>query len=53
MTKSAQLIAFFVNFRSSQAWRGMFAVAVLAAVVGAPVPASAAMRIRTGAYDGV
>ena len=53
MTKSAQLIAFFVNFRSSQALRGMFAVAVLAAGVGAPVSASAAMRVRTGAYDGV
>jgi hypothetical protein len=53
MTKSAQLIAFFINFRSSQALRGMFAVAVLAAGVGAPVTASAAMPIRAGAYDGV
>jgi hypothetical protein len=53
MTKSAQLIAFFVHFRSSQALRGMFAVAVLAAGVGAPVTASAAMPIRMGAYDGV
>ncbi len=53
MTKSAELIAFFINFRSSQAVRGMFAVAVLAAGVGAPVTASAAMPIRTGAYDGI
>jgi hypothetical protein len=47
------LIAFFIHFRSSQAVRGMFAVAVLAAGVGAPVTASAAMPIRTAAYDGV
>jgi hypothetical protein len=53
MTKSAQLIAFFVNFRSSQALRGIFAVAVLAAGAGAPITASAAMPIRAGAYDGV
>src|SRR5258707_15507847 len=52
MTKSAQLIAFFVNFRSSQALRGMFAVAVLAAGVGAPVTAAVA-GVRGGAYDGV
>ena len=53
MTKSAQLIAFFINFRSSQALRGMFAVAVVAAGVGAPVTASAGMPVRAGAYDGV
>jgi hypothetical protein len=52
MTKSAQLIAFFVNFRSSQALRSMFAVAVLAAGVGAPVTAAVA-GVRAGAYDGV
>jgi hypothetical protein len=53
MTKSAQLIAFFINFRASRALRGMFAVAVVAAGVGAPVTASAAMPVRAGAYDGV
>ena len=52
MTESAQLIAFFVNFRSSQALRGMFAVAVVAAGVGAPVTAAVA-GVRGGAYDGV
>jgi hypothetical protein len=52
MTKSAQLIAFFANFGSSQARRGLFAVAILAAGAGAPV-SSAVAGVRMANYAGV
>ena len=53
MTLLVQSITLFADFRPLQALRGMFAAAVLAAMVGAPAPADAAVRTRVGAYDGV
>jgi hypothetical protein len=55
MTISARPIAFFANFKASGALKWIFAVAVLAAMVGAPGSADA-RRARSvggpGAYDG-
>jgi hypothetical protein len=57
MTRSAQPIAFFANFRRVRALRWILAAAVLAAMVGAPDVADAASRARRaavmgGGYDG-
>jgi hypothetical protein len=51
MTISAQPIAFFADSRRVRALRGIFAAAVLAAIVGAPNAADASV-VRPGAYDG-
>ena len=55
MTISARPIAFFADFKVSGALKWIFALAVLAAMVGAPGPADA-RRARVvggpGAYDG-
>jgi hypothetical protein len=54
MTISARPIAFFANFKVSGALKWIFAVAVLAAMVGAPGAADARARMvgGPGAYDG-
>jgi hypothetical protein len=55
MTMSARPIAFFADFKASRAFKWIFAVAVFAAMVGAPGSADA-RRARIvggpGAYDG-
>jgi hypothetical protein len=54
MTISARPIAFFANFKVSDALKWIFAVAVLAAMVGAPGAADARARMvgGPGSYDG-
>jgi hypothetical protein len=52
MTISAQLIAFFADFRWSRAMRWISAAAVLAAVAASADTADAAQLVRPGAYDG-
>jgi hypothetical protein len=50
MTISARSIAFFADFKPSAAFRRAFAVALLAAMVGAPGSADA--KRVAGVYDG-
>jgi hypothetical protein len=52
MTMSARSMAFFADFNVSGASKWILAVAVLAAVVGAPGAADARRARIVGAYDG-